>query len=118
MRRVLIGLVGAAVVAALRLGPPSPPPGAGPSPPAAATPDAVALAARVAELEEAVIRLELRVAELERGLAPVLEGLPEQAALAAFLQAQLDDLRARVDALEAAGSAPGVEASPPATTGS
>ncbi|HEU4797915.1 MAG TPA: hypothetical protein VFT63_03250, partial [bacterium] len=79
--------------------------------PLAATPiiqtDSGFLATRVAELEENVVaqnvvllELGLRVDELEQGLAPVLEGLPDQVLLTSFLQSQLDDLQVRVGTLE------------------
>jgi hypothetical protein len=64
-------------------------------------------ATQVAELEGTVVaqnlallELELRVEELEQGLAPVLEGLPDQVLLTSFLQSQIDDLQVRVGTLE------------------
>jgi hypothetical protein len=86
--------------------------------PRAATPVVLSetelLATRVSELEATVaaqtiaqIESDLRVVELEQGLALLLEGLPEQVILIDFLQSQIDDLRVRVDGLEAlAGATP------------
>lgn len=114
MRRVLFGVLVLCAATGLALARPAPPtggaatPGASPRP---ATPvpvsDADVLATRIAGLEAtvaaqsaALLELDLRVDELEQGLAPVLEGLPEQAVVTAFLQNQIDDLRARVATLE------------------
>jgi hypothetical protein len=81
-------------------------PGATPASPGT---DPDALATRVAELEGTVaaltlaqIEADLRADELAQGLVPLLEELPERVVVIGFLQSQIDDLRSRVDGLEAA----------------
>jgi hypothetical protein len=78
----------------------------------AASPSTDALATRVADLETTIaaqsrtqLDLALRVDALEEDLAPILEGLPDQALTTAFLQDQINDLQGRVSGLEASALA-------------
>jgi hypothetical protein len=110
--------VGAAVAlvlfAAVAAGawPVPPPPGGGPD--AVAALEATVAALEAAATEDAAERslLEVRLAALEEQVGLLLVAQLDQIATDGFLQGQVDDLRARVDALEAAGSTPAASPAP------